>query len=87
MIESFLLGVVTTASLTAGLFFLRFWIASRDFLFVGFAVFFLVEGLNRIALLFVAHPNEGNPWIYSIRLCALLLLLGAILNKNYGKKF
>jgi uncharacterized membrane protein HdeD (DUF308 family) len=86
MVEAFLLGVIATASLTAALFFLHFWTSSRDFLFIGFAVFFLVEGLNRIALLFVARPNEGSPWIYSLRLCALLLLLGAILNKNYGRK-
>ncbi len=86
MIEAFLLGVITTTSFIASLFFLRFWTYSRDFLFFGFAVFFFVEGANRVALLFVARPNEGNPWIYSVRLCALLLILGAILNKNYGKR-
>ena len=86
MVEPFLLGVIATASLTAGLFFLHFWTSSRDFLFMGFAVFFFVEGANRIALLFVERPNEGSPWIYSVRLCALLFLLGAILNKNYGSK-
>ena len=85
MVDGFLLGVVATASLTAALFFLRFWMNSRDLLFLAFAVFFFVEGFNRIVLLFVAHPSEGNPWIYSARLIALLIILGAILNKNYGR--
>lgn len=85
MVNAFLLGVIATASLVGGLFFLRFWKDSRDFLFLAFAIFFFVEGANRIALLFVADPSEGSPWIYSVRLIALLIILGAILNKNYGR--
>jgi uncharacterized membrane protein HdeD (DUF308 family) len=85
MIDGFLLGIVATSSLIAGLFFLRFWADSRDFLFLAFGIFFFVEGGNRIALLFVARPSEGNPWIYSARLIALLLILWAILKKNYSK--
>ncbi|MFY9803798.1 MAG: DUF5985 family protein [Candidatus Acidiferrales bacterium] len=83
-IEAFLLGVVTMASLIAGLFFLKFWRSTRDLLFLAFAAFFLIEGLDRVALLFFAKPNEASPWIYLVRLFALLLLLAAILRKNYG---
>jgi uncharacterized membrane protein HdeD (DUF308 family) len=86
MIDAFLLGVIATSSIMAGLFFVRFWTDSRDFLFLAFAIFFFVEGLNRVALAFFAHPNEGSPWIYSLRLCALLLILAAILNKNLWQK-
>jgi hypothetical protein len=43
------------------------------------------EGLSRIPLAFVTHPGEGRPWIYCIRLLASLLILVAILKKNYGK--
>jgi len=85
MIEGFLLGVVATASFTAGLFFLRFWKTTRDRLFLAFAAFFIIEGLNRIVLLCFEHPNEGSPWIYLIRLLALVILLAAIVEKNYRR--
>jgi hypothetical protein len=85
MIDSFLLGVIATASLTAGLFFLKFWRDTRDSFFLAFAASFLIEALNRISLLFVPRPHEGNPWIYLVRLFAFLLILVAIIRKNYGR--
>ncbi|MEO8369318.1 MAG: DUF5985 family protein [Candidatus Solibacter sp.] len=86
MIDGFLLGVIATASITAGVFFLKFWRATRDSLFLAFAASFLVEGLNRSAVLLADKPNEGSPWTYVVRLLSLLLILGAILRKNYGTK-
>lgn len=84
MFAGFLIGVIATSSFIAGLFFLKFWKRTHDSLFLAFAVAFLIEGANRTALLFVAKPNEGSPAIYIVRLCAFLLILGAILKKNYG---
>ncbi len=84
MIEGFLLGVVATASATAALFFLKFWMKSRDVFFLAFATFFLAEAFIRLVVLFFARPNEGSPWIYLIRLFALILILAAILKKNFG---
>ncbi len=86
MIEAFLLGAIATASATAGVFFLKFWTGTRDFLFLAFAFFFLTESINRVALLLAARPNEGSPWIYLVRLLALGLILAAIVKKNYGDK-
>ncbi len=83
-LEGFLLGIVATASATAGLYFLKFWRQTRDIFFLAFAAFFLLEAANRVALLFFERPNEGSPWIYLVRLVALILLLAAILKKNYG---
>jgi uncharacterized membrane protein HdeD (DUF308 family) len=82
VIEGFLLGIIVTSSLTAGVFFLKFWRRTRDVLFLAFGAAFLIEGLNRAAFLFVEHPNEGRPVIYVVRLIAYLLILGAILWKN-----
>jgi hypothetical protein len=82
MLEGFLLGIVVAASLTAGIFFLKFWRRTRDPLFLAFALAFTIEGLNRIGFLFVARANEGSPAIYVVRLLAFLLILGAILHKN-----
>jgi uncharacterized membrane protein HdeD (DUF308 family) len=84
MIQGFLMGVIATSSLTAGVFFLKFWRRTHDSLFLAFAVAFLIEGVNRTALLLVAKPNEGSPAIYIVRLFAFLLILAAILKKNYS---
>jgi uncharacterized membrane protein HdeD (DUF308 family) len=84
MLAGFLLGVIATSSITAGIFFLKFWKHTRDSLFLAFGLAFIIEGLNRMAVLTVSHPNEGSPWIYLVRLLAFLLILAAILRKNYG---
>ena len=84
MIISFIFGVISTLSFTAAVFFLRFWRDTHDFFFLPFAVFFMVEGANRIVLLLSTHPNEGSPWIYVLRFLALLFILFGILHKNYG---
>lgn len=85
MLEGFLLGVIVTASLTAAVFFLKFWRTSRDPLFLAFALAFFIEGVNRIGFLLIARPNEGSPAIYIVRLLAFLLILAAILRKNRGR--
>jgi uncharacterized membrane protein HdeD (DUF308 family) len=82
MIEGFLVGVIVTASLTAGMFFLKFWTQTRDLLFLAFGVAFLIEGVNRIGVLFVAVPNEGNSSVYVVRLLAFVLILAGIVYKR-----
>lgn len=82
MINGFLLGIIATASVTAGVFFLRFWRDTRDSLFLAFAIAFLIEGVNRSAMLLLSQPNEGSTWIYLIRFLAFLLILAGIINKN-----
>jgi len=82
MVDGFLLGVIVTASLAIAGYFFRFWRHTRDLLFLGFAAAFAIIGLNRLALLFAEHPNEGGAWTYSVRLLAYLLILAAIIHKN-----
>ena len=83
-VEAFLLGVIATASVTAGVFFLRFWKRTHDLLFLSFAVAFIIEGLNRVSVLLTARLNEASPWTYLVRLFAFLIILSGILYKNYG---
>ncbi|HTQ35435.1 MAG TPA: DUF5985 family protein [Steroidobacteraceae bacterium] len=82
VIESFLLGVIVTTSLVAGLYFLKFWRATRDPLFLAFSLAFIIESINRTGILFLEKPNEGSPETYVVRLLAFLLILAAILWKN-----
>jgi uncharacterized membrane protein HdeD (DUF308 family) len=85
MFTGFLIGVIVTASVASGVFFLKFWKETHDSLFLAFGLAFLIEGLNRTAVLTLPHPNEGSPWIYVVRLFAFLLILAAIIDKNYGR--
>lgn len=82
MIEGFLLGVIVTAAVTAGLLFLKFWRRTGDRLFLAFGAAFIIEGLNRMSFLVIDDPSEGSPLIYIVRLLAFSLILAAIIGKN-----
>jgi uncharacterized membrane protein HdeD (DUF308 family) len=82
MIEGFLLGIIATASLVAGGYFLKFWRKTRDTLFLGFAAAFFIEGVNRTCFLFVEKPESGSVVLYTVRLLSYLLILVAIAYKN-----
>jgi hypothetical protein len=82
MIEGFLLGAIVTCSFVAAGFFARFWLVTRDLLFLGFSAAFALEGLNRMAFLFLDNPKAGDEVIYGVRLVSYLVILAAIANKN-----
>lgn len=86
MFEGFLLGVIVTSSIVASAFFWKFWRQTRDELFLAFAAAFFIEGINRLSFLFIAAPNEGRPAIYIVRLVAFLLIVAAIVRKNWGMR-
>ena len=81
-----LAGGIATASLVAGLFFLRFWRQTRDRFFLFFALSFLIEGLNRFALYTLAGLNDAEPIYYVIRLVAYGLIVWAIVDKNRARR-
>ncbi len=82
-----LVGAIATASMLAGLFFLRFWKSTRDRFFLYFSMSFFIEGLNRFLLGFMGGLREEAPAYYLVRLVSYGLILVAILNKNQrGRK-
>jgi len=81
MINGFLLGVIATCSLIAGIFFFRFWRRTRDSLFLNFALAFSIEAVNRTTMLF-GSPNEGRISIYLVRFLAFGLIVAGIIGKN-----
>jgi len=82
----FLLGFISASSLAASLFFFKFWRDTRDFLFLAFAIFFLVQGGLKTAIGGLPHPNQGHLWIYLLRLTSVLFVIFAILWKNTGQR-
>jgi hypothetical protein len=77
-----ILGAVAMGALAIGLVFLRLWRQTHDRFFFWFALSFMVQAVNRVALSLTPEPNEASPWHYGIRFVAYLLILVAILGKN-----
>ena len=77
-----LIGAIATAAFVAGLFFLRFWFATRDRFFLFFAAAFWIEGGHRALIYNVAGNNEASPYYYLVRLLAYGLIIAAIVDKN-----
>jgi len=86
MLDAFLLGFATACSLAACVYFLRFWRQTRDLLFLAFSAFFAIQSVDNFFFLALKHPNEGSPFLFLLRLAALLIVLAAILWKNVGKR-
>lgn len=79
-------GAIAALSLVAALFFLRFWRSSRDKFFLWFAISFGIEGLNRMAMAVTRQANEDTPVHYVVRLLSYLVILYAIVEKNYFRR-
>jgi len=77
-----LTGAIAVASLLVALFFFRFWRHTKDRFFLYFALSFLIEAGNRVALGLLVGINEDDAVFYSIRLVAYGLILLAIWQKN-----
>jgi hypothetical protein len=80
--ESFLSGAVCFGFMLAGLFFLRFWVGTRDGLFLAFAIAFWLLGLNQGLIALTDMPVEERSPLYLFRLAAFALILVAIWLKN-----
>ena len=85
----FLSGVMGTTFAASGIFFLKFWKASRDPFFLYFAFACELIALERIVVVtlhVVYGPHDTVPdlrmGIYIIRLAAFVLMLVAIVQRN-----
>jgi hypothetical protein len=78
----FLSGAITLGFIVAGLFFLRFWLKTRDSLFLAFAIAFTLLGAGQAVQALANIPQEERSYIFLIRLAAFTLILAAVLRKN-----
>jgi predicted signal transduction protein with EAL and GGDEF domain len=78
----FLSGAITLGFIVAGLFFLRFWLKTRDSLFLAFAIAFMLLGAGQAVQALANIPQEERSYIFLIRLAAFTLILAAVLRKN-----
>lgn len=80
-INAFLSGAICLADLAVALLFIRFWRRTRDRLFAWFAAAFGVLVGERL-LLFSFSAGDIHPMIYTVRLLAFLLIIGAVIDRN-----
>lgn len=85
-LAAFAAGALTLGFLTVGLFFLKFWRRTRDGLFLTFAVAFALLALNQAAPVLLNIPSENQGYIYLLRLAAFVLIIAAVLQKNFGRR-
>lgn len=82
-------GVTLATFAGAGLFFLKFWRASRDRFFLLFSAACWLVALERFATFFISDAfdplrpssSPGN-WVYVFRLFAFVAIIAAFIDKN-----
>lgn len=75
-------GALVVCCMFAALFFIRFWVQTRDRFFGWFGAAMILLGINWIGVLLVDVTSEARHGIYVFRLVAFLLLIAAIVDKN-----
>lgn len=79
---AFVSGLITMGFLVSGLFFVRFWVRTRDTLFAAFAAAFWLLAANQALLALSNLPVEERSWMYLLRLAAFAIIIVAIALKN-----
>lgn len=83
-------GTTIATFAASGVFFLKFYISSRDHFYLFFCLACWLFSLERIAILTIIGPAQTNvessPWVYLIRLLGFILIVVAIAMKNRKRK-
>jgi hypothetical protein len=82
--SDFINGGIMMTYATIALFFWQFWKKSHDRFYVMFSAAFGILALNRL-MPTVPSPDEGLPTHYVVRLIAFVLIVLAIIDKNYSR--
>ncbi len=78
----FVSGMITMGYVVAGVFFLRFWVRTRDLLFGAFAIAFWLLALNQAITAMDGGYREEQSWVYLLRVAGFSLIILSILQKN-----
>ncbi len=78
----FLQGISATAAWASGLIFFRFWRQGHDVLFAFFGSAFWLLAASWSLLALFSPTEEARPYVYSVRLLAVALLIVGMLVKN-----
>lgn len=79
-------GAILLGYWAIGMFFFRYWRKTRDGLFGAFAAAFWILAIERLVLLLTDPLNELRPLLYLIRFFGFLVILAAIIGKNWTRR-
>ncbi len=85
LLRTLLAGAVSMAALVAALFFLRFWLRTRDRFFLLFSVAFAIYAASQF-ILGIADVSEFEPFYYLPRLVTFALIVVAVVDKNRANR-
>ena len=74
-------GAVSLSALVAAVFFLRFWVQTRDGFFLLFSIAFAIYAASQF-ILGCTDASEYEPFYYLPRLVTFGLIVVAVINKN-----
>jgi hypothetical protein len=80
----FVSGALCAGYAVTALFFLRFWVRTRDRFFACFSAPFALMAANEIAAALTATPRGQDARDYLLRLLAFVIIIIAVLDKNTG---
>lgn len=80
--SAFILGALAMGYLTAGMFFARFYVQTRDRFFAFMCAAFAIMSANQLALLLFGEDSEHRSILFLARLLAFVLILVGIIDKN-----
>ena len=75
-------GALFASAMVVMLFFLHFYVETRDRLFLFFAVSFAALGIDWLLVAVFNPVQEEAPYYYLLRLVAFLVLIVGIYDKN-----
>jgi hypothetical protein len=81
----FFSGAISMGFAVCAVFFLRFWVRTKDAFFGAFALAFLLLALNQALVTILGLPLEERSWLYLLRFAAFSIIIIAVLRKNIGK--
>lgn len=84
-LHGFITGVESAGFVVAAIFFLRFWRRTEDGLFLAFAAAFLAFAIAQPLPTVLGGPSEHRSPVYLLRLAGFLLIICAILRKNFAR--
>ena len=82
----FVSGMITMGFVIGGVFFLRFWVKTRDTMFGAFALAFWLLALNQGLPLMYGLQREEQSWIYLLRVAGFSLIILSIVQKNMRRR-
>ena len=78
----FIAGMMTMGYIVAAIFFVRFWLDTRDRLFVFFGSAFALLALHRTLLATADHLPFPHAAYYGLRLLAYVIIFVSIIDRS-----